>query len=610
MNSRAACTRSGRGCPSCSSVPAAFPAISWRVRWPSDGSGLNSLKVVDTLTRIQVPILEGGVMRGIKSGLTLAVAALAVAGLPATANASAPAWWSYGRSADYTTVTSNVFVPVRDGTLIHCVLAQPADNGAAAPGKFPGLVESYTPYGAVNLQAQTADDYWADHGYAAMTCDVRGTGESGGVWQGLLSEQENQDNYDVLAWMRKQPWCDGRLGQLGASYGGMTSMRVAALHPPGLLAISPISSEYDLYMEDIYPGGIKSTPGTGDYWPFLTTAISGGREIAAETEAQYLEHPLWDSFWQQIAVSTKWSQINIPILGISAWNDVLVPGGGPANWIGLQNTGNPQNYLIVGPWGHAQTGAPAPLPAGAQLAWFDHWLMQLPGAPLPTSAVTSFEEPTGVLDEGNSATPTPTQLPAGEDSGHGWQSYTTWPPPGTRQQSWALTQGDQIATVAGVAGKQSYTTYPTDSGYTGIVDNGSVSPTAQKLVFNTAPLTQDLLVAGSIVVNLRASLSYSDGNLKALAYDVAPNGAATFIQEGYLKASHRLSQGRAVPVTPGVVTSLPIQIFPMDWRFAKGHELRILIYGGESTELVPEPVPVTTTVSLGAGGSTVSLPIQ
>jgi hypothetical protein len=136
-----------------------------------------------------------------------------------------------------------------------------------------------------------------------------------------------------------------------------------------------------------------------------------------------------------------------------------------------------------------------------------------------------------------------------------------------------------------------------------------VSPNAQKAVFTTGPLTQDIVIAGRIVVNLRATLSNTDGNLKALLYDVARNGNATFIQEGYLKASHRLSDEQETAVTPGVVTDLPVQIWPTDWRFAKGDQLRLVIYGGESTELEPEPVPVTTTLSLGAGGSTVSLPI-
>jgi hypothetical protein len=541
-------------------------------------------------------------------------------GLAATANAAAPAWWSYNRPADYTTVKSNVYVTMPDGTPIHCVQAQPAKNGVAVPGRFPALMEEYLPYGGLTASNDLpGDDFWADHGYVGMSCDIRGTGLSGGVWEGLLSAQENRDNYDLLEWMRKQPWSNGRLGQMGGSYGGMTTMRVASLRPPGLLAISPLSAEYDIYMENIYPGGIKGNPLTLDDWPLATELLSGGRELAAETEAQYLQHPLWDSFWQQVAVSTKWNQIKLPILGIGGWQDETVIDGAPVNWAGLNAAGNRQNYLIVGPWAHASTGPlyamPGPpaanslssAPTLAQLAWFDHWVMGLGSAPLPASPVTMFEEPTGVLVEGVYPNQTPTQLPAGQNSGRGWQNYSSWPPPGIRDISFALTRDNTLALAPGPAATESYTTYPTDAGSTS--PGGQVGPSSQTLVFSTAALKQDLAVAGSIVVHLRASLSYTDGNFKALLYDVAPDGSATFVKEGYLKASHRFSQERAVPVDPGSLTDFSIQLFPIDWRFGKGERLRLLIYGGESTELAPEPVPVTTTLSLGAGGSTVSLPI-
>jgi hypothetical protein len=551
------------------------------------------------------------------AGIVLGFCALGLAG---TATAAAPGWWNYNRPAQYTTVKSNVYVTMPDGTPIHCVLAQPAKDGGAVRGRFPALMEEYLPYGGLTATNDLpGDDFWADHGYVGMSCDIRGTGLSGGVWEGLLSTQENRDNYNLLEWMRKQPWSNGRLGQMGGSYGGMTTMRVASLHPPGLLAISPLSSEYDIYMENIYPGGIKGNPLTLDDWPLATELLSGGRELAAETEAQYLQHPRWDSFWQQIAVSTKWNQIKMPILGIGGWQDETVIDGAPVNWAGLDATGNQQNYLIVGPWFHASTGPPYEMPAAgpstpttsaptlAQLAWFDHWVMGLRTAPLPSSPVTVFEEPTGVLVEGVYPNQTPTQLPAGQDSGRGWQDYSSWPPPGIRDISFDLTRDNTLALAPGPAAKESYTTYPTDAGSTS--PGGQVGSSSQTLVFNTARLKQDLAVVGSVVVHLRASLSYTDGNFKAQLYDTAPDGSATFVKEGYLKASHRFSQERAVPVAPGSLTDFSIQLFPIDWRFGKGERLRLMIYGGESTELAPEPVPVTTTVSLGAGGSILSLPI-
>src|SRR3954469_22381983 len=163
-----------------------------------------------------------------RSLILAAVVATLVPGATARAG-TPPAWWSYDRKADYGTVKdNNVFVTMSDGTPIHCSVAQPATNGTAAAGRFPALMDDFTPYGGLGaLSDLTADDYWADHGYVDVHCDIRGTGRSGGVWQGLLSWQENEDNYEILEWMRQQPWSNGRLGQLGASYGGMTSMRVA-----------------------------------------------------------------------------------------------------------------------------------------------------------------------------------------------------------------------------------------------------------------------------------------------------------------------------------------------------------------------------------------------
>ena len=532
-------------------------------------------------------------------GVRAAVVVLAALSFPAGNAAAAnpqPAWWSYDRAATYTTARTNAFVVVRDGTPIHCVVDQPADTtGTALPGRFPALITVFTPYGAVNTLGALpgGDDFWSDHGYVAVACDVRGTGESGGVWQGLLSAVENVDNYDVLAWMRQQPWSNGKLGQLGVSYGGMTSMRVASLHPPGLLAISPLSSEDDLYLEDIYPGGIKSTAGTGDTWPGIAFALSGGRELPPITFAQYLEHPLWDGFWKQIAVSTKWRNITVPVLALGGWNDTLVPGGAPSNWIGLNAAGNTRNYLIMGPWGHASTGAPAPLPLGVQLAWFDHWLMGLKKAPLPNTAVASYEQPAG-------------------GAGRGWTELSSWPPTGVKTQTWALNADLGLAKTAGPTGTRSYTTLPTDTGDTGLSDNGAVPPderSDQALTFDTARLGSAVVVAGRVVVNLRAAVSWSDANFKAVLYDVARDGTATFLNEGYLKGSHRLSQEVETPVVPGAVTAFKLKIFPMHWRFAAGHRLRIRIYGGHSTELVPQPLPVTTTIALGAGGSTISLPV-
>ena len=187
-------------------------------------------------------------MRRVHMVLAVIAVVLGALGLVPAASASsieygAPGWWNYHRPADYATVKSNTYVTLPDGTPIHCVLAQPAKNGVAARGRFPALIEEYLPYGGVGVLGDLpgGDDFWADHGYVAMSCDIRGTGLSGGVWKGLLSPQENRDNYYLLEWMRHQPWSNGRLGQMGGSYGGMTSMRVAS----GAVLAEPAPPSFD-----------------------------------------------------------------------------------------------------------------------------------------------------------------------------------------------------------------------------------------------------------------------------------------------------------------------------------------------------------------------------
>ena len=485
-----------------------------------------------------------------------------------------PAWWSYDRPATYEAVKSQVMVPVRDGTPIHCTLALPGEGGAPAAGTFPGLIISYTPYGATQAPAALGGDMWAEHGYASMTCDIRGTGLSGGAYTSLLSAQENDDNYDLLSWMAAQPWSNGVLGQTGVSYGGMTSFRVASLQHPNLKAIAPLYSQDNLYLNDVYSGGIPTTPVTGNTWPTIAVALSGGRVPAALLFAEQSQHPTFDSYWKQIAVSTKYAKITVPTLQIGGWNDTLLPGGAPGNYLGLKSVAKVPDYLIMGPWGHAAE-SPEPIGTGYLLAWFDHWLMGLPQAPLPSAPVTSYEQPVG--------------------AGGGWQELADWPPPSDKTMRLSLAAEGDPATAT-------FTTQPDDT---------EQSPRADRtLTFETAAVGEDFVLAGRLLVDLKAAVDAADANLKVRMYDVAPDGAATLVTDGELKASHRTSHESPTPITPDKVTEFPIELWPTHWRFRAGHRLRLQLSGGESTQYVPEPGRITVTVSLGPGGTRIDVPIM
>ena len=101
--------------------------------------------------------------------------------------------------------------------------------------------------------------YLAGHGYASIRVDMRGNGDSEGVMEDEYTEQELQDACDVIAWAAAQPWCTGKVGMMGISWGGFNALQVAARQPPALKAIVTLCSTDDRYADDIhYKGGLPA----------------------------------------------------------------------------------------------------------------------------------------------------------------------------------------------------------------------------------------------------------------------------------------------------------------------------------------------------------------
>ena len=70
--------------------------------------------------------------------------------------------------------------------------------------------------------------YFAGHGCAGVRVDLRGSGDSEGVLRDEYLEQELADGEAVLAWLAEQPWCNGRVGMIGISWGGFNGLQLAA----------------------------------------------------------------------------------------------------------------------------------------------------------------------------------------------------------------------------------------------------------------------------------------------------------------------------------------------------------------------------------------------
>ena len=132
-------------------------------------------------------------------------------------------------------VHKNVLNPMRDGVHLACDVYRPARDGTPLADTLPALLER-TPYSKDHPDRVELNGLWyAERGYVVVLQDVRGRYRSDGRF-GFLA-QEATDGYDTIEWVARQPWCDGRVGTLGLSYGGWTQLTAAALGPPHLAAM-------------------------------------------------------------------------------------------------------------------------------------------------------------------------------------------------------------------------------------------------------------------------------------------------------------------------------------------------------------------------------------
>lgn len=505
--------------------------------------------------------------------------AAAVGGQPLTA--ATQSWWAYERAAEYDVAKSDVMVPMRDGVALACSLSRPAKGAEPAPGTFPGLVVEYTPYAAlVDIMIAEAG-FFAQRGYNALVCHVRGTGLSEGTWNHAGARQDGVDACDQIEWLATQPFSDGRIGQFGGSYGGFTSYQAAAERPPHLLATAPMISPGSLYHDVIYPGGIKTTErGNIDVWPDTAEPFSLGRISADDEYATNRSHPTFDAYWEERSMHERVADIQVPILTIGAWEDANFRSG----TLALIEAGIDKTWAIYGQWPHRSPVAlespcdscvPEPLPSGVLLAWFDHWVHQLPNVPLPPKPVFISEEgPRGV--------------------GQGFRELT-WKPAVNPTASYQLGSDNTLALTATATGAVTF--------------QEPAEPTAAggSLTFTTAPLSSDHILVGHPALHLQATLSAADANLYVELLDVQANGEETLVNDGFLRASHRNSHTTPEPVPPGVAIDYVIAVRADHYRFVAGNSLRIRISGGASMSLVPPEERVEITVATGAP-STLHMP--
>jgi putative CocE/NonD family hydrolase len=497
-------------------------------------------------------------------------------------------------STDYE-VTRDLRAPMRDDVELLGDLYR-------APGTTPGpVVLIRTPYGRATTGSRLLAIVLARHGFTVFLQSVRGTFGSGGAFRPFTSEHE--DGLDTLAWVREQPWCDGRVATTGGSYFGHTQWAVAPYADPPLVSSSlhvTAARISDGFYEHGAPGLLNGLTWSDTLarqeldapWPTVQGIGRRSRVVRALATRPLREAdravagvpvPFWrdftehaepgDPFW---AVADH-EQADLgrmpPVSMVTGWWDLFLQSQ-LHDYAALRAAGVPAR-LTVGPWLHGSTPEVREL-LRTDLVWLEH---HLHGGPPP---------------EGR---PVRLFLQHADE----WLSYETWPPPGTASEQRHLAESDALVPAAPVGAAQP-TVFAFDPEDPTLVqggphlaapgmqaDNGGTEAGVDVAVFTGPPEPDDLDVVGEVTARLHVRPEIDSADVFVRLCDVDLDGVSRNIVDGIRRLDPRTVPAADVTVGDDGVLAVDVELFPTAYRVRAGHRLRVMVSGGAFPRFAPNP---------------------
>jgi putative CocE/NonD family hydrolase len=277
-------------------------------------------------------------------------------------------------------LTWAVKIPMRDGIKLNATVYKPKGSKDALP-----VIFTMTPYISDNYHDRAM--YFARNGYVFALVDVRGRGNSSGEFEPFVNDA--RDGYDVVEWLAKQPWSNGKVAMWGGSYAGFNQWATLKELPPHLATIVPAAAAH--------PGVDFPAPGNiflsyDIQWLTLTSGVTPNQKLFGESNfwiskyrerylnhipfakldelvgnrsphfQKWLKHRTPDEFLDGLAPSVKdYARMDLPILTITGHYDDDQPGAMTFYRRHMQHgsdKGRERHYLLVGPWDHAGTRTP------------------------------------------------------------------------------------------------------------------------------------------------------------------------------------------------------------------------------------------------------------
>jgi uncharacterized protein len=572
------------------------------------------------------------------------------------------------------------YLQTRDGTLLAVNVRLP---GPIEDGPYPTVLE-YSGYDPANPDSlQPLQSVANLLGYASVGVNMRGTGCSGGSFL-FFEPAQWTDGYDAVETVAAQDWVAGGVGMVGISYAGISQLFVAQTNPPNLAAITPLSVIDDTYRSTLYPGGILNN-GFATEWAegrqagaaafgqgWTSDRVEAGDTTCEANQALRTQTPDLFAFIDaaefvpedrstyagRLAPSEWVDQIDVPVFLAGAWQDEQTGGHFPAMLDRF--TGAPVTRFVMTNGGHSDALGPelllslsefldlyvaervpaVPDSVGAALPILGNAIfeteVELPAQrftevadPAEARARYEAEPPVRILFENGAGAAPGAPVPGFE------VGFSAWPIPEVEATTWHLAADGALVERTGPDGADVYD-YDTSRAQAVTLEDGNPwaalpdwrwdgPADGTALAYATAALTSTVVMAGSGRVDLWLGADAPDVDVQVTLSEIRPDGTEVYVQNGWLRASHRqLDEERttdlapyhthleadAAPLPADELVEVNVELFPFAHVFRAGSQLRLTIEAPGGTR--PEwrfgalEAPAGTTVAIGRGAATPS----
>ena len=483
---------------------------------------------------------------------------------------------------------TEVMIPMADGGKLSADVYLPGKE------RYPTILTiTSSPKSRCRLDHYPRSDFFNSGDYAVVCVERRGSEGSSDNPPRPQVNPDGHDGYDVIEWIARQPWSNGRTGMWGASNQGLIQYATAMANPPHLTCIMPAETtprtrepgSLGMDYEQLFPGGVLR----------LEMVQRTDRPRLSQRRSPIVQklarHAVDDGFFDKRPDGAPTLEdVKVPVMAVGSWFD-NDKNRATVDLFQRILTQTPQRHtsdhrLLIGPWTHdgvyidgeqgqLQFNNASKYYRMREKQFFDRWLRDIPLEVEDVSPISYYL--------------------MGKNQ---WRTTEGWPPAGTKDVSFYLHPDRELSrrkptaksppgrfvsnpdnptpTVGGQNKSKNLGKGPFDQ-------TGKVETHEDVLIFTSSKLREDLSVVGDIKVKLFISSDSEDTDVAFRLTDVYPAGAGNpaprsmLLRDGILRMSLSGSRKQYSFLKPGEIYPADIETIPIAWTFLKGHRIRLII---------------------------------